>query len=199
MVFIMSYFFVVGMEEKQDDIIFFPYVPEGISPKLGMDFRSTDEAQEYYNNYAKQAGFSIRIFNTKKKDSNFINYRMFVCYKEGKTNEFYQNKMKMAVERSNERNRGETRCGYPARMAIKWVKKRGCYTVSHLVEKNSHGLTTPSRTHLLKSNRKVTSTQRALVQQFADTNIPTCTQLQLLENDAGGPSLMGKVQVWSRC
>ncbi|XP_073152440.1 protein FAR1-RELATED SEQUENCE 5-like [Henckelia pumila] len=58
------------MEENSgDDQIYIPEVVDERKPKLGMEFGSVDEAFSFYNHYAREAGFSTRI-NNSKKDKN---------------------------------------------------------------------------------------------------------------------------------
>ncbi|GER39380.1 protein kinase protein with adenine nucleotidealpha hydrolases-like domain, partial [Striga asiatica] len=102
---------------------------------------------------------------------------MFTCSKEGKTNELYRNKRKNVVVRTWERKRGETRCGCPTRM-------------SYFIEQHNHPLV---KVHLLRSHRGTSATKRALMQEYRETNIPTCQQVRLFGIDAGGPFGMKEV------
>ncbi|KAL2481035.1 Protein FAR1-RELATED SEQUENCE 5 [Abeliophyllum distichum] len=104
------------------------------------------------------------------------------------------NKHKNAVERVCERNRGHTRVGCNARLSILKQQTGNSWVVNKFVEEHNHGLTTPSKVHLLRSHRKVSATKKALAQQFSVANIPTCQQLRLMEIDAGGPESVGCVE-----
>ncbi|XP_052197171.1 protein FAR1-RELATED SEQUENCE 5-like [Diospyros lotus] len=118
-------------------------------------------------------------------------WKLFVFSKEGKTDETYQMSRKNAVPRVGERNRGHTRLGCNARLSVVKQQTGNSWVVSHFVEEHNHGLTTPSRVHLLRSHRKVSATKKALAQQFSEANIPTCQQVRLMEIESGGPSSMG--------
>ncbi|KAL2512891.1 Protein FAR1-RELATED SEQUENCE 5 [Abeliophyllum distichum] len=113
---------------------------------------------------------------------------------EGKTDETYQKTQKYAVVRTGERNRGKTRTGCNARLAVVKQQTGQLWVVNKFVEEHNHALTTPSRVHLLRSHRHVSATKKALTQQFAEANIPTCQQIRLLELDSGGPSSVGCVE-----
>ncbi|XP_073119520.1 protein FAR1-RELATED SEQUENCE 5-like [Henckelia pumila] len=53
-------------ENSNDDQIYMPEVVDERKPKIGMEFGSVDEAFLFYNHYAREAGFSTRINNSKK-------------------------------------------------------------------------------------------------------------------------------------
>ncbi|XP_073133440.1 uncharacterized protein [Henckelia pumila] len=66
-------------------------------PKIGMKFTSIDDAFSFYNQYARQAGFSARISNSKKhKRTNEVVWKQFACFKEGRTDERRGNKQTKA-------------------------------------------------------------------------------------------------------
>ena len=43
-----------------------PEVREEIKPKLYQEFDSLDDARDFYNNYAREAGFNVRTHSSKK-------------------------------------------------------------------------------------------------------------------------------------
>ncbi|CAA0825605.1 Protein FAR1-RELATED SEQUENCE 5 [Striga hermonthica] len=176
------------MEIEQDET-FIPQVDSSVKPSIGQEFQSAEKALCFYNEYAKVAGFSTKIKNSRKdpKACTVVG-KMFACSKEGKTNLSYRNKQG-AVTGTKERKRGETRCNCPARLSV-W-KKNETWVVMHFVEKHNHSLATPRKVHLLRSHRGVSATKRALVQEYTEANIPTCKQVRLFEIDSGGPSMMG--------
>ncbi|XP_073015535.1 protein FAR1-RELATED SEQUENCE 5-like [Primulina eburnea] len=45
--------------------------------------------------------------------------------------------------------------------------------------------------HLLRSHRTVSAAKKALTQQFAEANVPTCQQMRLFEIESGGPEHVG--------
>ncbi|KAL2460901.1 Protein FAR1-RELATED SEQUENCE 6 [Abeliophyllum distichum] len=88
------------MEAESADNVFIPQVTFSRIPKIGQEFESHEEAYNFYNEYAREAGFSARIANSKKnKETGEIYWKLFVCSKEGKTDETYQNTQKFAVVR----------------------------------------------------------------------------------------------------
>ena len=66
------------------DKIYIPQLRDDHEPKSGQGFESLDDAHEFYNNYAKEAGFSVRInYSRKNKETNAILRKEYVCSKEG--------------------------------------------------------------------------------------------------------------------
>ena len=69
--------------------------------------------------YAREAGFSARMANSKKRPgTDELIWKKFVCYKEGETDDNYQKKIKHAIQRSGERNRGIIRVGCEAKLTM---------------------------------------------------------------------------------
>jgi hypothetical protein len=54
------------------------------TPKLGIEFGSEQEAYDFYNEYGRNYGFSIRKDCSNKRNvDNLVTSRKFVCCKEG--------------------------------------------------------------------------------------------------------------------
>ena len=68
-----------------------PQVTNEKKPKVKQEFCTIEEAFNFYNTYARECGFSIKMNNSgrKKKGTYKIVRKQFVCSKEGDTNEFY--------------------------------------------------------------------------------------------------------------
>ncbi|GER35956.1 FAR1-related sequence 5 [Striga asiatica] len=138
---------------------------------------------------------------------------MYACNKEGKTDETWQTKKKNMASKSGERKRGHIRCGYQAKMRVKKSQDDGMWIVSCFIEQHNHHLTNPSKVHLLPSHRIVSTTKKALVQQFSEANIPNSQHVRLFEIEVGGPSMIGCLEkdirnhkrdilrrsIWTRC
>ncbi|MED6111989.1 hypothetical protein PIB30_057467 [Stylosanthes scabra] len=62
------------------------HVDEEYIPKVGMTFLTIEEANVFYKEYAKRAGFATKIRNSNKnKDSGAIKNQLITCNREGKT------------------------------------------------------------------------------------------------------------------
>ncbi|KAG6437544.1 hypothetical protein SASPL_102463 [Salvia splendens] len=138
--------------------LYIPQVANDRKPEIGMRFATVDDAFAFYNQYAREAGFSARSMN-------------------GAT--------------INSRARGEVRTDSKAKISIIKQQTGPDWSVSVLVEGHNHGLSTPSKVHLLRSHRNVSTVKRVLTQNFSEANIPTCQQMQLLEIEYGGPESIG--------
>ncbi|CAH9144779.1 unnamed protein product [Cuscuta epithymum] len=157
------------------------------TPKLGQEFHSLDDAQVFYNAYAKLLGFGTKIKNSTVNKAGVITWRAFTCSKEGWTNVSLRKTNKIVFER----NRGHSRCGCPAKMHVSRNRQSNLWTVTGFEKIHNHDLVSPSKIHLIRSHREVSSSKRILMNEWGDANIETHTQIRLLENEAGGLSTMG--------
>ncbi|KAM2279129.1 hypothetical protein ACFX1S_040008 [Malus domestica] len=76
--------------ENQSEIVagicfFYPQVTDEFKPTIGQCFETLDDVVEFYNNYAMEAGFSVRMHSSKKNKDGEITRKEFVCNKEGIT------------------------------------------------------------------------------------------------------------------
>ncbi|XP_073121347.1 protein FAR1-RELATED SEQUENCE 5-like [Henckelia pumila] len=181
------------MEENNgDDQLYDPQVSDDRKPKIGMKFISVEYAFSFYNQYAREAGFSARISNSKKnKMTNEVVWKQFVCFKEGHTDESRWKNQEKGDQLKKERSRGEVRTGCKSRMSIVKEQRGSNWVVSTLMESHNHPLSTPSKVHLLRSHRNVLAEKKALTQQFSQANVSTCQQIRLLEIEYGGPEHVG--------
>ncbi|KAK3204279.1 hypothetical protein Dsin_018325 [Dipteronia sinensis] len=60
-----------------------PDVSYDNKPKVGQEFASLDEVHDFYNKYAKEVGFSVRISSSKKNKNDEITKKEYCCFKEG--------------------------------------------------------------------------------------------------------------------
>ncbi|KAH0974872.1 hypothetical protein GBA52_016771 [Prunus armeniaca] len=157
------------------DKIYIPQLRDDHKPK-------SDDAHEFYNNYAKEASFSVRINSSRKnKETKEILRKEHVCSKEGVPAKGVGEK---------KRHRGITREGCKAKLAVVKSKSR-TYVVSLFVERHNHPLTSPKRVHLLRSHRTVSNSHKCITQLFSTANIPTHQQFSLLEMQVGGIENVG--------
>ncbi|XP_075515325.1 protein FAR1-RELATED SEQUENCE 5-like [Primulina tabacum] len=181
------------MEENNgDELSYIPQVGDNQKPKIGMKFESLEEAFSFYNQYARESGFSARISNSKKsKKTNEIIWKKFVCFKEGHTDAIRWSKQAKSDEPIKKRARGEIRTGCKSNISVVNEQTGLGWVVSTFMESHNHPLSTPSKVHLLRSHRTVSASNKALSQQFAEVNVPTCQQMRLFEIEFGGPEHVG--------
>ncbi|XP_074583474.1 protein FAR1-RELATED SEQUENCE 5-like [Curcuma longa] len=178
-------------ENDSNDHIYIPQVTDDRKPKIGMEFTSLEETFSFYNQYAREAGFSARINSSKKnKMTNEVVWKTFVCFKQGHTDD-QRNKQAKSDQQRRERTRGEVRTGCKSKISLVKKQTGPNWIVTNFVETHNHPLSTPSKVHLLRSHRHVSAAKKALTQQFSEANVPTCQQMRLLEIEYGGSELIG--------
>ncbi|XP_059310718.1 protein FAR1-RELATED SEQUENCE 5-like [Lycium ferocissimum] len=109
-------------------------------PKLGLEFDSDENALNFYNEYARRVGFSVRreYVNTNKK-LGYVTSRKITCYKEG----FRRNdKQKEQVKKS----RRETRTGCQAHIIVT-RQSMGKYRITKVELEHNHSLVPPTMAH----------------------------------------------------
>ncbi|XP_073015406.1 protein FAR1-RELATED SEQUENCE 5-like [Primulina eburnea] len=179
-------------ENSGDEMSYIPQVGDNQKPKIGMKFESLDEAFSFYNQYARESGFSARMSNSKKsKKTKEVIWKKFVCFKEGYTDEIRWSKQSKSDEPIKERARGEIRTGCKSKISVVKEQTGLGWVISTFMESHNHPLSTPSNVHLLRSHRTVSAAKKALSQQFAEANVPTCQQMRLFEIESGGPEHVG--------
>ncbi|XP_042381983.1 protein FAR1-RELATED SEQUENCE 5-like isoform X1 [Zingiber officinale] len=177
---------------RVDDQEYIPQVSDDRKPKIGMEFSSLDDAYSFYNQYAREAGFSSRMHTSKKnKITNEVTWKQIVCFKEGHTDLMRWNKHTKVDQPTKERARGTVRTG--CKSNITFVKKQTGpnWVVGNFIETHNHPLSTPSKVHLLRSHRNVSAAKKTLTKQFSEANVPTCQQMRILEIEYGGPERVG--------
>ncbi|XP_058217039.1 protein FAR1-RELATED SEQUENCE 5-like [Rhododendron vialii] len=153
-----------------------PQVKAELIPKIGQQFDNLDKVFKFYNNYAKEAGFSLRIFSSKTNKNKETIRKEYVCFKEGVRKN----------SKANNRRRGLTREGCRAKLSVVKNRLGEGFVVKQFVEVHNHELTTPKKVHLLKSHRRVSDAQKSLSQQLSAANVPPCQQMSFFEVQAGG-------------
>ncbi|KAL6289829.1 hypothetical protein ACE6H2_007339 [Prunus campanulata] len=152
-------------------------------PVIGMEFETEDLAFKFYNAYAYNIGFSIRRSSCHKFKNGRLRDRLFVCFAEGKR--------EIDKRVSNVKyHRAETRCGCFARMKISCHLNEK-YRVIEFVSEHNHVTTSPSKTHLFRSHRKITLAQIAEVDMADSSGIAPKAALEFLSRQAGSRESLG--------
>ena len=120
-------------------------VPIESTPFKGMEFEAYEIAYDFYNNYGKKTGFSVRKkYVNKCKKTGVVTLRRFVC-----TNEGVRGKDKK--DHNIKKPRAETRCGCEARLVIILNRDSKKYVVNEFIAKHNHYLHLPSTVHMMPS------------------------------------------------
>ncbi|KAF8404514.1 hypothetical protein HHK36_009399 [Tetracentron sinense] len=155
-------------------------------PMVGMEFDSIDAVKEFYNEYAKSEGFSIRMNRSSySKDRRLIG-RDFVCSREGKSREKIKEKANQDKMKEVDGSRG----GCQAILVIK-EKEAGRWYISKFRKNHNHELVSPSKVHLLRSHKRMSNLQKNLIHTFSDTGLGARQTMDVLVNQAGGIANVG--------
>lgn len=143
---------------------------EFVAPAVGMEFESYDDAYNYYNCYATEAGFSVRVKNSWFKRNSREKYGAVLCCSS------------QGFKRVKDVNhlRKETRTGCPAMMRMRLADSKRWRILEVTLEHN----------HLLvaktpKSNKKMGSGTKRKLLPNSDTEIQPVKLYRALVIDAG--------------
>lgn len=130
--------------ENDDQVCATPQLKrEPPPPTVGLEFDSFDEAYDFYNGYAKEQGFGIRVSNSWFRSKRKERYRAKLsCSSAG---------FKKKSEANNPRP--ETRTGCPAMIVIKLVDSKRWRIVE--VELQHNHLVSPEIKRFFKSHKKM--------------------------------------------
>lgn len=128
-----------------------------LDPKIGLMFRSEEEAFKFYNSYAKRKGFSVRKGHLSRRKDGSVRDRHYLCSNEGtrKEHRTHVTKKPRALERTN--------C--LARIEFK-VSRDNVWVINKFLDDHNHSLASPNKIHMLRSHRKKLPIQRAFITEM---------------------------------
>lgn len=148
-----------------------PERKEFVAPAVGMEFETYDDAYNYYNCYAKEAGFRVRVKNSWFKRNSREKYGAVLCCSS------------QGFKRIKDVNRlrKETRTGCPAMVRMRLVDSKRWRILEVTLEHN----------HLLgakihKSIKKLSTGTKRKLQSNSDAEGRTIKLYKALVIDAGG-------------
>ncbi|XP_062080846.1 protein FAR1-RELATED SEQUENCE 5-like [Humulus lupulus] len=154
-------------------------------PKIDMEFVSEEEAYNFYNSYAFKDGFSIRRSKGQKDQDGRMIDRMFCCSCEGYRRRDRRN---MNVKY----HRAETRFGCLARMKVT-SRQTDNYCVIEFVVEDTHVTSSPNKSHLHRSHRRVTAAQVAKIDMADCSRIAPKESCELMARRVGGRENLGMI------
>ncbi|XP_028102314.1 protein FAR1-RELATED SEQUENCE 5-like [Camellia sinensis] len=150
------------------------------SQYLGMEFPSEEVAYEFYNEFGRIVGFSIRRnYCNKSKKDGVMTSRKFVCCNEGE-----REKDKRYTVIKNPRSETRTNCN--AFMHIVFKRNLSKWIVSKFDNNHNHPLHLPQCTHLMPSQRKVCDVQGINIDIADETEISLKASHDLISVIVGG-------------
>ncbi|RYR28970.1 hypothetical protein Ahy_B01g053203 [Arachis hypogaea] len=150
-------------------------VDDELVPKVGMTFTTLEDAEKFYRNCAKAAGFSTRVRCTNRK-GNEIKNQLITCSREGKW------KSKISPTEKTNPTAG---LNCPARIYIHTLKDVGAWIISKVVLDHSHPCC-PSKAEMLKQHRELSMSIRRTIENNEEAGIRPSKTYQSFVVAAGG-------------
>ena len=125
---------------------------------MARKFDTDHEAYVFYNNHARERGFSIRKQRVRKgkRTGGEVCLRKFVCSREGKRRDKY-----LTMDGRTHRLRPESRCNCKAELTVKFDKTQGKWYVDKFMDDHNHVLARFDEVPFLWSHRKIKDFQKA--------------------------------------
>lgn len=161
-------------------------------PRLGLQFKTADDAYQWYNDYARRVGFSVRIDRQErsKRDGEVIS-RLFVCSKQGRRREKYTNK-----ESTTKGEQPHTRVGCQAYLMVK--RRRGSvednWVVTRFQDVHKHDLVSPSKVSSLRSHKRIRHTSEKYAENLSGACVDGNGIFSSLVDGADGIENVGYIQ-----
>ena len=181
----MEYVLTMNPSESIEDI--HARISKELIPEENMEFESEIAAHKFYKSYAKAVGFGVRLGRScklKGPDKNPIVPHVtldqsFVCTRQGE-------RSKDIRDAKVRKPRALTRCKCLAEMKI---SRRKCekYKVTKFVAVHNHACVTPSKSHFIRSHRKMTKAQEAEIDMARTCGIAPRETMELMAKQVGGP------------
>ncbi|XP_030970696.1 protein FAR1-RELATED SEQUENCE 5-like [Quercus lobata] len=160
-------------------------VPMESTPFKGMEFEADEIAYDFYNEYGRKAGFSIKKeYVNKCKKTGVVTSRRFVCTKAGVRG-------KDKRDQNVKNPRAETRCVCEARLVIILNRDSKKYVVSEFIVEHNHYLHLPSTVHMMLSQRKVAATHAIEIDLAHELGLKLKQSYELLSKQVGGYDNLG--------
>ena len=165
-------------EESPDESRFSLETNDAI-PYIGQRFTTHDAAYDFYSEFAKRNGFSIRRHRTEGKDGvgKGLTRRYFVCHRAGNT------PVKALTENKPQRNRKSSRCNCQAYMRISKTTEMGAaeWRVTGFGNNHNHELLEANQVRFLPAYRTISDTDKSRILMFAKTGISVQQMMRLME------------------
>ncbi|KAM3271631.1 hypothetical protein ACQJBY_042062 [Aegilops geniculata] len=161
---------------------FTPECDEHLKPKVGMAFEGLEAVEKFYKAYAHESGFGVRIGQQKKIDNKVVRTKRFMCNREGfksKDSKEINDPLKKRRKQTN------TRCGCDAHIFVRLCGDN-TYKIDSWVEHHVHGLVSPDKRHLIRSNRTVSERAKNTLYTCHKASIGTSQAYRLLQVSEGG-------------
>lgn len=164
----------------------FPVVGDDIEPKEADKFDTLEEGEEKYIKYADIGGFNVRKESLKKnKENGNVSYRIMVCTKAGKPQEYDYNTLTVDEGRKKRKLTTQKRC-CPALAHFRFDPDTSKYELYKFEKRHNHKLFTVSDVYLSKNKRKLDYTDEKFIYDLSKCNIGATKAHSIMSTLKGG-------------
>ncbi|KAL5698291.1 hypothetical protein ACHQM5_029350 [Ranunculus cassubicifolius] len=152
---------IVGGEAKEDNVVDVGGERNELRPRIGMEFKSEEEAYDYYCTYALKNGFSVRKNSTcrSRTRSNELIGRSYVCSRQG------VKEVRMLSREPPNKGRGEYRTGCKAYITVR-KRDRNEWVVTKYFDEHNHEMDSPSEMHVHRALKKRTEAKEKMLEKM---------------------------------
>jgi hypothetical protein len=164
-----------------------PDVPDECKPKMGMTFTSLEHACEFYENYAKLSGFSVRKGGQWAVDG-VVRTKYLLCSKEGKKpvpRHDTLEDLNMSNKGKKTRRKPSIRTGCEAMLTVNSVDGQE-YKVYKFVEEHNHQMVTEADLQFIAKYREVTYIQEQMMNELSNVNLGPVKSFNVMREKYGG-------------
>ncbi|WJZ99619.1 hypothetical protein VitviT2T_018045 [Vitis vinifera] len=151
-----------------------------------MEFSSVEEAEEFYNLFAKVTGFSVRKDDVKRDKNQNIVSRKWVCSKEG-----YRHKMCLENENRKREPKAVTLVGCEATFRIGFNKQMNKWVVQEFMADHNHPLVEQKNVQFLRSHRVIKNADKAQLNAMRGVGMGTSQIMDYMVQQSGGYNNVG--------
>ncbi|OMO52507.1 hypothetical protein CCACVL1_29206 [Corchorus capsularis] len=153
-----------------------------------LQFKSIDEAYDFYRAYAHVIGFSARKGSSRvDKDSREVVMKEFSCNRAGA-------RLAKWMKRCTDKRRQPkplSRCNCPAHMRVTLDQNSGLWQVTLFKDGHNHKLAKESQKFMVRSNREVCSGAAEFARALKKGGSRPCEIMNYLAQEAGGYQNVG--------
>ncbi|CAL1407495.1 unnamed protein product [Linum trigynum] len=153
---------------------------------LALVFETLEDAEFFYNAYAKRVGFSIRKRDCRKSRDGKMLMQRWVCAKEGHRHQVWLDK----YDRKRKPRR-ITRGGCEAEFRVNLDHDTGKWVVKKLISTHNHNLVSSKRVHLLRSHREIKESDKSFIEALHSIGVSPRYITEFCKEQHGGYQHMG--------
>ncbi|XP_024042626.1 protein FAR1-RELATED SEQUENCE 5-like [Citrus clementina] len=160
-----------------------PKVGLQASDILGSHFDSVEDAQLWYNNYARMIGLGVRKDDMRRrKKSGRITIRRWVCHFKGVRHERQSENCRRVREPQPLK-----RTGCRASFRVNYDESVGKYIAKEFRPEHNHHLASNNEVHLIHSHQKVTDAELTQAKALRHVGVKTCQFMDYMADQVEGP------------